>query len=300
MPITTGHWGKAYYPGVEKWWGMDYPTIEKLYPKVMEVSDTDRQFIEEVSTSGFGLVPVKNPGTGVSYDVRQQGFVQRHTPVSYGLGFAVTYEAEQDDLYDVVARQGVKDLALSHAATEETVAALLFDRAFNSSYTFADGKEICATNHITIRGATYSNELTTAADFSEASLDQATIDIKKMTNDAGIRIKAMPKKLLIPVDVEPDVYRILQASGRPGTANLNEPNYHAGRFTEVVANPYLADTDAWFILTNIPGGPKFIWRQRPTMSDDNDWDTMNAKYKVFSRFVASFRDPRAIFGSPGA
>jgi hypothetical protein len=185
--------------------------------------------------------------------------------------------------------------------TKEIVAANIFNRAFNSSYTGGDGKELLATDHVNVSGGTFANELSTAADLSEASLEQAVIDIAGFRDDRGLLIAAKPKSLVIPYQLQFEAHRILKAVGRTGT-DLNDPNAikDMGLFSNVVVNHYFTDSDAWFINTDVGDGLKYFERRGDQFEMDNDFDTENAKFKATARYSFGWSDPRALFGSPGA
>ena len=208
----------------------------------------------------------------------------------------------EDDLYDVIGQRRAQDLARSMRQTKENVAANVYNRAFNSSFVGGDGKELCATDHPNVAGGTWQNELTTAADLSEAALEQACIDIMKWADDRGLKIQVRPRSLIIPPDLVFEAERILMSPYRVGTAN-NDVNaiYNMGKFPEgIKVNQYLTDTDAWFIRTDAPHGMKYFERRGDEFSMDNDFDTENAKFKATSRFSFGWSDPRGVYGSPGA
>ena len=219
----------------------------------------------------------------------------------YALGFVVTREMFEDDQYDVVGQRKAKGLARSMRQTKEIIGANIFNRAFDSNYVGGDSKEMCATDHPNVAGGTFSNELTTAADLSEAALEQAAIDIYAFTDDRGLLIAAKPKKLLVASANQFEAARILGADGRVGT-DLNDPNVlkDMGIFSNVITNHYLTDPDAWFILTNVKDGLKYFERRGDAFEMDNDFDTENAKFKATARYSFGWSDPRAIYGSAGA
>lgn len=231
----------------------------------------------------------------------QQGFVTRYNHVKYGLGFAITQEMIDDDQYMIVAQKRSKALAFSMRQTKEIVAANVYNRAFNSSYTGGDAKELCATDHPNVAGGTYANELTTAADLSEAALEQAMIDLMAFTNDRGLKIAVMSTGLIIPSALTFEADRILKSPLRTSSDN-NDINAlkMGGWIPKVTVNHYLTDSDAWFLLTNVPDGMKYFERKADTFSEDNDFDSDNLKYKAVARYAFGWTDPRGIFGSPGA
>ena len=298
--ITTGSFAKALYPGVSKWYGKAYAEHDEEYPKLFEMSSMTRAWIEEVSVSSFGLLAVRGEGAQTTMDSEQQGFITRYTPTEYSLGFIITRNMLDDDLYAVVGERRAKGLAFSVRQTVETVAANVYNRAFNSSYTGGDGVSLLNAAHVNIAGANYANQLATAADLSEASLEQARIDLMKFTNDRGLKISIMPKSLIVPVDLVNEAEKILKTPTTPFSAELTV-NVAKGIFPGgLIVNHYLTDTDAWFIRTNSPDGMKFMWRKEPKFDTDNDFLTDNAQYKVVTRFVAGWTDPRGLFGSAGA
>lgn len=301
MAINTGNFGKALWPGINAWYGKAYSEHMEQYSKLFEKNSSRKRFEEEVGISSFGLAHVTPEGQGVSYDNEQQGFISRYNHVTYALGFIITKEMMEDDLYDVVGERRSKALAFSMRQTKETVAANVYNRAFNSSYTGGDGKEMCATDHPNVAGGTWQNELTTAADLSESALEQAAIDIGDFTNDRGLKIAVQPTKLIIPTELQFEAERILKSDGRVSTAD-NDLNAlkTKGIIPEIVVNNYLTDADAWFIRTNAPDGLKYFERVADSFDMDNDFDTDNAKFKARGRYSFGWTDPRGIYGSPGA
>ncbi len=301
MAINTGNFGKALWPGINAWYGKAYNEHSEQYSKLFEKNTSRKRFEEEVGISSFGLAHELAEGAGVSYDSEQQGFITRYNHVTYALGFIITKEMMEDDLYDVVGERRSKALAFSMRQTKETIAANVYNRAFNSSYTGGDGKEMCATDHPNVAGGTWANELATAADLSEAALEQAVIDIGDFTNDRGLKIAVQPKSLIIPVELQFEADRILKSDGRVATAD-NDMNVlkTKGVVPEIVVNNYLTDADAWFLRTNSPEGLKYFERRADSFDMDNDFDTDNAKFKATARYSFGWTDPRGIYGSPGA
>lgn len=300
--IATGSLAKALWPGVNAWFGMAYNEHPLEFKEIFKVEKSDKNFEEDVSMHGFGLAVKKPEGTNLSYDQAAQGFIKRYIHDVYGLGFIITREAIEDNQYMELAEKRAKALAFSMRQTKENVAANVLNRAFNSSYTGADGLELCSLAHLKSKGGTFQNELTTAADLSEASLEQAMIDIMDMTNDAGLRISVMPRKLIIPTALHFEAERILKSNLRPDSAN-NDVNAlrSMGAFPEGVSvNHYLSDSDAWFILTNCPDGLKCFERRGLEVENDSDFDSENLKFKATERYVFGWSDPRGIYGSPGA
>lgn len=299
--MTTSSFAKALWPGVNSWYGKAYNEYSTEWDKLFEKRTTRRAFEEIVGTSGMGLAPVKGEGAPVTYDSSRQGFTTRFTPVTYALGFIVTKEAFDDDLYDVVAPKKAQELAFSMRQTKEIVGANVYNRAFTAGYTGGDGVILCSASHVNVAGGTWSNVPTTAVDLSEAALEQASIDIQSFTNDRGLKIQVLPKSLIIPPTLEFEAMRILKSDGRVGTSN-NDMNVikTLGTIPEVIKNHYLTDTDAWFIRTSAPNGMIYFERRADDFSMDNDWDTENAKFKAIGRYAFGWADPRQIYGSQGA
>lgn len=299
--INSSSFAKALWPGINAWYGKAYNEYPVEYTKLFETYKSRRAFEEDVGVSSFGLAVVKPEGSPIQYDSERQAYITRYSHVVYALGFMITREIMDDDLYDVVGQRKAQGLAFSMRQTKEIVAANVYNRAFNSSYTGGDGKELCATDHPLFAGGTFANELSTAADLSEAALEQAHIDIAGFTNDRGLLISVRPKTLIIPRQLMFEAKRITAPTGRPGT-DTNDVNAMKamGLVPEVVVNHYLTDTDAWFLRTDAPHGMKHFERDGDSFDMDNDFDTENAKYKARARYSFGWTDPRGIFGSPGA
>ena len=301
--INAAAFAKALQPGINKWYGEAYAEWPEEYIKLFDKETSRKAFEEEVGVMGFGLAREKTEGAALNYDEARQGFLQRYTHICYALGFIVTQEAIEDNQYDltVLGKRDAKALAFSMRQTKEIVAANVYNRAFNSSYTFGDAKELCATDHPLVGGGTFANELATAADLSEASLEQACIDIAGFVNERGLKVAIQPKTLIIPKELVFEAQRILKSTLQSNGAN-NDINAlrSLGMLQDVVANHYLTDTDAWFIRTNCPDGMKYFSRVENEFGIDNDFDTYNAKFKA--RFRCSFgcTDPRSLYGSPGS
>lgn len=299
--VNTGNIAKLLWPGLNKVWGQEYTEHPQEWSEVFDQDTSSKNYEEDQLLPGFGLAPSKAEGSAITYDTTQQGYTTRYTHVAYGLGFVITREALDDNQYEKKGLKSARALAFSFRQTKENVAANVLNRAFNSSYTFGDAKELCATDH-PIQGGTFRNELSTAADLSEAALEDAAVDIMNFVNDRGLKISVMPKKLIVPPALIFEATRILKSQLQSGSANNDVNALRAmGVFPEgVVVNHYLTDTDAWFIKTNAPDGLKMFQRISPEFAQDNDFDTFNLKYKAYERYAFGATDPRGIFGSPGA
>ena len=300
MTINSSSFAKALWPGVNAWYGKAYDEYPTEWDKLFDKSTSSRAWEEDVGVSGFGLARVKNEGAPIEMDSEKQGYTTRYTHVVYALGFVITREAFDDDLYDVVGARKAQGLAFSMRQTKEVVAANVYNRAFTSGYTYGDGSILAVSSHPNIAGGTWSNVIGTAADLSEASLEQALIDISKFTNDRGLKIAVKAKQLIVPADLDFEANKIMQTQYEVGT-NSNTVNVVRGRFPGgIVVNHYLTDPDAWFIRTNVPQGMKYFERRADAFDMDNDWDTENAKFKATSRYSFGATDPRSIYASAGA
>jgi hypothetical protein len=298
--ITTGSHPKALWPGVYAWFGAKYDEHPQQYTKLFDIKSSNKNYEELVEQTGFGLAPVKAEGSSTAYDSHAQGVTSRGTNKAYSLGYIVTREEKADNLYTEVSMQRAASLAFSMAQTRENVGANVYNRAFNSSYTGGDGKELCATDHGSLSGD-QSNELATAADLSEASLEDLTIQIMDAVNSKGLKISLQPKSLIVPTALIYDAQRILESTLRVDSAN-NDINALRSMsvIPEVVVNNYLTDNDAWFIRTNAPSGLCWFDREPVQFTKDEDFDTDNAKAKAYMRFVPFWGDWRGLYGTPGA
>ena len=299
--ITTGTHPKALWPGIKAWWGRIYDEHKVECTDLFSTESSSRNYEEDVEVTGFGLAPVKAEGASVSYDSDTQSYVSRYTHVAYALGYIVTHEEIQDSLYEMVSKRRAASLAYSMRQTKENVAANVYNRAFDSNFTGGDTKELLATDHPSL-GGDWSNELTTAADLSEASLEDLIIQIMGATNARGLKISLMPKKLIVPRQLWFEANRIMSSVLQNDTANnavnvLKATNALPGG---IVVNHYLSDTDAWFVPTNAPRGMINYQREGVSFTQDNDFDTSNAKAKCYERYSFKWTDPRGLYGSPGA
>ena len=298
--INTGSIPKALWPGVQHFWGIFYDEHKMQYTDLFDTENSYKNYEEDVQVVSFGLAPQKAQGSSVVYDSEVQGYTNRSTHVSYGLGYIVTREELDDNLYPKVAKRRTQSLARSMIQTKENVGANIYNRAYNSSYTFADGKELIATDHPTQAGD-QQNEMTAAADLSEAALEDLCILIRKATDDRGLKVNLSPKSLIVPPDLEFEACRILKSYLQNDTAN-NAINalMTLNKFPEgVKTNVYLTDTDAYFIRTDTPGLVHYE-RTPIEFTQDNDFDTENFKAKAFERYSFTAYDWRSLYGSEGA
>jgi len=300
MAISRGQLVKELEPGLNALFGLEYKNYANEHAEIFDTENSDRAFEEEVMLSGFANAPVKAEGTGVSFDNAQETFTARYTHETLALAFAITEEAIEDNLYDRLASRYTKALARSMANTKQVKAANVLNNAFGTA-NGGDGKELCATDHPIVTG-TEQNELSTAADLNETSLEQALIDIAALTDERGLKIAAKGMKLIVPSALQFTAERLMKSTQRVGTAD-NDINavVSMGMIPQGYAvNHYLTDTDAWFIKTDVPNGLKHFVRAPLKTAMEGDFTTGNVRYKARERYSFGFSDWRGIFGSPGA
>jgi hypothetical protein len=301
--INTGSHPKLLWPGIHAIWGQVYDAHPTEYTDLYEVRNSSRAYEQDVQVTGFGLAPVKPQGGQVAYDSEMQGWVTTYAHIAYALGYIVTKEELDDNLYKEVSQRRAKANAFSVNQTVENVAAFLYNNAFTSTfYTTPDGQPLISTAHVNASGGTFSNRLATPADLSEASLEDLTIQIMNATQDRGLRISIMPESLHISTAEYYNAHRILKSVLQNDTGNnaINVLKATNAFPKGIKVNHYFTDPDAWFIRTNIPNGMTMFWRSKPQFEQDNDFDTKNAKAATYMRFSVGCTDPRGIFGSPGA
>ena len=299
--ISTGNHPAALWPGVKAWFGRTYDEHQEEYSQIFTMSSSSKKYEEVVEVTGFGLAPEKDEGSGTAYDSETQGDTSRLTHVAYSLGFIVTREERDDNQYEVVANRRSKALAFSMRQTKENVGANILNRAFDSNYTGPDGVELISTAHVTKDG-TQSNHLTVAADISETAIEDMNIQIMQARNSRGLKISLMPDCLIVPPQLWYKANRILKSTLQSGTANndlnvLKATNAFPGG---IKVNHYLTDPDAWFIKTNVPEGLVHYQRVAVEFTQDNDFDTENAKAKAYERYIFGWNDFRGLYASPGA
>lgn len=297
--ITRSAHPAALWPGVKAWFGKMYNEHPAEFSQIFEKDTSDKYAEKIVETTGFGLAPIKSEGGAVSYDTDGQGVTNTLTHLVYALGFIVTREELDDNLYKEVAERRAKGLAFSMRQTAEIVHANVLNRAFSASYVGGDAVALCSSAHPT-RAGNQSN-LLTAADLSESALEDAVKTINQVKNARGLRIAIRPKQLIISTDDVFNAQRILKSELRQGTANNDVNALKAmGSIPEITANHYLTDMDAWFVQTDAPEGLMSLWRNEVELTKDQDFDTENAKAKARMRFATGWGDFRCLFGSAGA
>jgi len=302
MAISRSQLAKELEPGLNALFGLEYDKYDKEHLDVFDVESSDRAFEEEVMLAGFGNAETKPEGAGVNYDTAQEAWTARYNHETIALAFAITEEAVEDNLYDKLAGRYTKALARSMNNAKQIKGANVLNNGFSSSYTGGDGKELLATDHPTVTGGDFKNELTTAADLNETSLEQALVDLADMIDERGLKVAVKATKMLIPSELVFVAERLLQSQLRTGTGDndinaLKSSGMVPGGY---VVNHYLTDSDAWFLKTDAPNGLKVFERSPLKTSMEGDFDTGNMRYKARERYSFGWSDPRGIFGSPGA
>lgn len=298
MAISRSQQLKELIPGLNALFGLEYAKYEDEHVEIYDQESSERSFEEEVKLSGFGAAPVKPEGTAISYDNAQEHFVARYNHETIALGFAITEEAMEDNLYDALSARYTKALARAMAYTKQVKAAYPLNNGF-SAYTTGDAKALFATDHPLVTGGTNNN--TAATDLNETSLESATIQIAAWTDERGLLIAARPVKLVVPPDLMFVAKRILDTELRPGTADNDLNAIRAlGTIPQgYCVNHYLTDTNAWFLKTDVPNGAKHFVRVGMQTGMDGDFDTGNVRYKARERYSFGFSDPLGMFGSSG-
>jgi hypothetical protein len=302
MAISRAQLLKELLPGLNALFGLEYARYGEEHKEIYETETSERSFEEETKLSGFSAAPVKNEGSAMAYDNAQEAWTARYVHETIALGFSLTEEAVEDNLYDSLANRYTKALARAMAYTKQTKAASVLNNGFNATYTGGDGVSLFSTAHPLISGGTNSNTPAVAADLSETSLEAAVIQIAAWTDERGLLIAARPKKLIIPSALQFVATRILETELRVDTAdNTINALKNNGSIPEGYAiNHFLTDTDAWFLTTDVPNGMKHFVRAPLTQGMDGDFDTGNVRYKSRERYSFGWSDPLGMFGSPGA
>jgi hypothetical protein len=303
MAISRSQLVKELEPGLNALFGLEYRRYDQEHKEIYATESSDRAFEEEVMLSGFANADVKAEGQGVSYDEAQETFTARYTMETIALAFSITEEAMEDNLYDRLSSRYTKALARSMANAKQVKAAVPLNNGLPAVATFktGDGVSLINASHPTVAG-TFSNTLGTAADLNETSLEQALIDIAAFTDERGLKIAARGMKMIIPSALQFTAERILKSPGRVGTAD-NDINAlkNMGMIPQGFrVNHYISDTDAWYIITDVPNGMKHFDRAPLKTSMEGDFDTGNVRYKARERYVFGASDPRGIYASPGA
>ena len=302
MVISRMQLVKELEPGLNALFGLEYDRYENQDKEIFDTESSDRAFEEEVMLGGFANAAVKPEGQGVSYEDAQETYTARYTNETIALAFALTEEAVEDNLYDRLGSRYTKALARSMANTKQVKAAATLNNAFDSSFTGGDGQPLVSNAHPLGGGGTSSNRPSTYADLNETSLEDALINVSTLVDDRNLTIALQAQKLIIPPALQFVADRLLQSNGRPGSSD-NDVNAvkNMGMIPQgYVVNHYLTDTDAWFLMTDVPNGLKHFTRSPMATSMDADFDTGNSRYKARERYSFGVSDPLGIFGSPGA
>jgi len=302
MAISRAQLVKELEPGLNALFGLEYKRYENQHAEIYAQESSDRAFEEEVMLSGFANADVKAEGQGINYDEAQETFTARYTNETIALAFAITEEAIEDNLYDRIASRYTKALARSMSNAKEVKSVNpLINGLPGGSFNTGDGVTLLNASHPTIAG-TFSNTLATAADLNETSLEQSVIDIAAMTDERGLRIAARPTKMIIPSALQFTAERLMKSQGRVGTADndINAIKSMGSIPQGYRVNNFLTDTDAFYIITDVPNGMKMFNRAPLTTAMEGDFDTGNVRYKARERYSFGCSDPRGIFSSPGA
>ena len=302
MAISRAQLLKELLPGLNALFGLEYKKYGEEHKEIFETETSERSFEEETKLSGFSAAPVKNEGAAIAYDNAQEAWTARYVHETIAMGFSLTEEAMEDNLYDSLSTRYTKALARGMAYTKQVKAAAILNNAFTGGPTYGDGQVLCSTAHPLVSGGTNSNTPSTPADLNETSLEAAVIQIAAWTDERSLLIAAKPRKLIIPPALMFVAERLLTTELRVGT-NDNDVNAlkSMGSIPEGYAvNHYLTDPNAWFLMTDVPNGLKHFVRTPLQNSMDADFDTGNARYKSRERYSFGVSDPLGIFGSPGA
>jgi hypothetical protein len=301
MAISRAQLLKELLPGLNALFGLEYKTYGEEHKEIYETETSERSFEEETKLSGFSAAPVKAEGAAIAYDNAQEAWTARYNHETIALGFSITEEAVEDNLYDSLSKRYTKALARAMAYTKQVKAASVLNNGFSSSYVGGDGKALFAADHPLVSGGSNSNRLT-ASDLNETSLEAAVIQIAGWTDERGLLIAAKPNKLIVPPALMFTAKRLLDTELRVATADndinaLKAMGSIPGGYT---VNHFLTDTNAWFLTTDVPNGMKHFVRTPLQNSMDGDFDTGNVRYKSRERYSFGWSDPLGMFGSPGS
>jgi hypothetical protein len=302
MAISRAQLLKELLPGLNALFGMEYKRYGEEHKEIYETETSERSFEEETKLAGFSAAPVKPEGQAIAYDNAQEAWTARYNHETIAMGFSITEEAMEDNLYDSLSARYTKALARAMAYTKQVKAAAILNQGFNSGVTYGDGVSLFSTAHPLISGGTNSNRPTVGADLNETSLENAVIQIAAWTDERGLLIAAKPRKLIVPPSLQFVATRLLETELRVATADndINALKNNGSIPEGYTINHFLTDTNAWFLTTDVPNGLKHFIRTPMSTSMDGDFDTGNARYKARERYSFGVSDPLGIFGSPGA
>ena len=302
MAISRAQLLKELLPGLNALFGMEYARYGEQHKEIYETETSERSFEEETKLSGFSAAPVKNEGSAIAYDNAQEAWTTRYNHETIALGFSITEEAIEDNLYDSLSARYTKGLARAMAYTKQVKAAATLNNGFSAQYPGGDGVALFSTAHPLVSGGTNSNRPSTAADLNETSLENAVIQIAAWTDERGLLIAAKPKKLIVPPALQFVATRLLETNLRVGTTDndINALKNNGSIPEGYTINNYLTDTNGWYLTTDVPNGLKHFVRSPLANSMDGDFDTGNVRYKARERYSFGWSDPLGMFGSPGS
>jgi len=302
MAISRAQLLKELLPGLNALFGLEYKRYGEEHKEIYEIESSDRSFEEETKLAGFGAAPVKSEGSSISYDNAQEAWTARYTHETVAMGFAITEEAVEDNLYDKLSARYTKALARGMAYTKQVKAAAILNNATNTSYVYGDGVPLLSTAHPLVNGSTNSNRPTTGVDLNETSLEAAVIAIAAWTDERGLLLAAKPRKLILPPALTFVATRLLETTQRVGTADndINALKSNGSIPEGYTINHWLTDTNQWFLTTDVPNGLKMFVRAPMKTSLEGDFDTGNVRYKARERYSFGASDSLAIYGSPGS
>jgi hypothetical protein len=302
MAISRAQLLKELLPGLNALFGLEYARYGEQHKEVYEIENSERSFEEETKLSGFSAAPVKNEGTAIAYDGGQEVYTSRYTHETIALGFSLTEEAVEDNLYDSLSARYTRALARAMAYTKQTKAAAVLNNGFNAAFLGGDGQPLFSTQHPLVTGGVNSNTFTVPADLNETSLEAAIIQIQQWSDERGLLIAAKARKLVVPPQLQFVATRLLQTEQRVGTSDndINALKTNGSVPEGYTINNFLTDGDAWFLKTDVPNGLKHFIRTPLATSHDGDFDTGNMRYKARERYSFGFSDCLGMFGSPGA
>ena len=302
MAISRAQLLKELLPGLNALFGLEYARYGEEHKEIFETESSERSFEEETKLSGFSAAPVKNEGSAIAYDNAQEVFTARYNHETIALGFSLTEEAIEDNLYDSLSARYTKALARAMSYTKQTKAAAVLNNGFDTDYPGGDGQPLFSASHPLVSGGTNSNIPATAADLNETSLEAAVIQIAAWTDERGLLIAAKPKKLVIPPSLMFVATRLLETELRVSTADndINALKSNGSIPEGYTVNHFLTDTDGWFLTTDVPNGLKHFVRTPMQNGMDGDFDTGNVRYKSRERYSFGWSDPLGMYGSEGA
>jgi hypothetical protein len=302
MAISRSQLLKELLPGLNALFGMEYKRYGEQHKEIYETESSDRSFEEETKLSGFGTAPVKAEGSAIAYDNAQEAWSTRYNHETIALGFSITEEAVEDNLYDSLSARYTKSLARAMSYTKQVKAASVLNNGFDGNFAGGDGVALFSTAHPTVGGGTNSNTAAVQVDLNETSLEAAVIQISAWTDERGLLIAAKPKKLVIPPALMFVADRLLKTEGRVGTADndINSLKQMGSIPGGTTVNNFLTDTNAWFLTTDVPNGLKHFVRTPMSTSMDGDFDTGNVRYKARERYSFGWSDPLGMWGSSGS